>query len=149
MYRRGIPALKIAALNGAAVTTVRYHLQVAAKQNPEIRTEHAAALPVKLPNPTETGLRNMQDVYPSSRPRAGCPPPEGSHRGSEAWASGNITGLFNVEEEQVDVEFIAVDVEVDLSVDEGEAGPRFSEGFRDSARERALSRSRSATSPEV
>lgn len=54
-----------------------------------------------------------------------------------------------MEEEQVDVEFIAVDVEVDLSVDEGEAGPQFSEGFRDSARERALSRSRSATSPEV
>jgi hypothetical protein len=44
MYRQGIPASKIAAAAGAAATTVRYHLQIAARAEPSIRNEHKAAL---------------------------------------------------------------------------------------------------------
>lgn len=36
MYRQGIPARKIAAVAGAAETTVRYHIAIAAKQDPSL-----------------------------------------------------------------------------------------------------------------
>ena len=58
MYRRGIPASTIAATHPAAVTAVRYHLQIAAKVDPGLRTEHRAALVpvVRVPAPS---LRNL------------------------------------------------------------------------------------------
>ena len=61
MYRRGIPPSRIAVLDAAAVTTVRYHLQVAKKLEPELEAEHAAALP-KPVGPSTAVLRMMQDV---------------------------------------------------------------------------------------
>ncbi len=60
MYRRGIEPSKIAGVCGAAVTTVRYHLQVAAKADPGLRGEHAAAVPLKVPS--ETALQRMHDL---------------------------------------------------------------------------------------
>jgi hypothetical protein len=43
-----------------------------------------------------------------------------------------------VEEEQINVEIIAVDVQADLPANEGEAWPEFLEGFGDSASEGIL-----------
>ncbi|MDT0196729.1 helicase associated domain-containing protein [Arthrobacter sp. AB6] len=62
MYRRGIAPAKIAAVCGAGVTTVRYHLQIAAKRDPGIRGQHAAATPVTVPDPSEASLQKMQDL---------------------------------------------------------------------------------------
>lgn len=62
MYRQGIPTSKIAAAAGAAATTVRYHLQIAARAEPGIREEHKAALPSVAPQPNQVGLRNLADL---------------------------------------------------------------------------------------
>lgn len=61
MYRQGIPTSKIAAAAGVAATTVRYHLQIAARAEPGIREEHKAALPAVAPQPNQVGLRNLAD----------------------------------------------------------------------------------------
>jgi hypothetical protein len=61
MYRRGIPPSRIAVLDSAPVTTVRYHLQVAKKIEPELAAEHAAALP-KPVGPSSAVLQMMEDV---------------------------------------------------------------------------------------
>lgn len=61
MYRRGIPPSRIAVLDAAPVTTVRYHLQVAKKLEPELEAEHAAALP-RPEGPSASVLQMMQDV---------------------------------------------------------------------------------------
>lgn len=60
MYRRGIGPTKIADVCGVAVTTVRYHLQIAATDDPGLRREHAAAMPAKVP--TDTALQRMHDL---------------------------------------------------------------------------------------
>lgn len=60
MYRRGIEPTKIADVCGAAATTVRYHLQIAAKRDPGLRGEHAAARPVKVRS--DTALQRMNDL---------------------------------------------------------------------------------------
>lgn len=60
MYRRGIGPTKIANVCGAAVTTVRYHLQIAARNDPGLRREHAAAIPAKVPS--GTALQRMHDL---------------------------------------------------------------------------------------
>lgn len=60
MYRRGIEPTKIADVCGAAVTTVRYHLQIAAKRDPGLRDEYAAARPAKVPS--DTALQRMYDL---------------------------------------------------------------------------------------
>lgn len=62
MYRRGIAPSKIAEVCGAAATTVRYHLQIAAKRDPGLRGEHAAAVPVTVPDPSEASLQKMQNL---------------------------------------------------------------------------------------
>ncbi|MBE4720513.1 helicase associated domain-containing protein [Pseudarthrobacter sp. AB1] len=62
MYRRGVPTSKIAALEGMAVTTIRYHLQIAARTDPGIRVEHTAALTSAKPRTPVAGLRNLNDV---------------------------------------------------------------------------------------
>ncbi|MGX1163485.1 helicase associated protein [Arthrobacter sp. SLBN-100] len=61
-YRQGTPASKIATAAGVAETTVRYHLQIAAREDPRIRDEHQAALAPATPRTTEAGLRNLADV---------------------------------------------------------------------------------------
>jgi hypothetical protein len=62
MYRNGIPTSKIAAIEDVAETTVRYHLQIAARAEPGIRDEHQSALPLPAPRMPEAGLRNLADV---------------------------------------------------------------------------------------
>lgn len=62
MYRKGITTSKIAALEDVAVTTVRYHLQIAARAEPGIRDEHEAALPRPERQPPKAGLQNLADV---------------------------------------------------------------------------------------
>jgi hypothetical protein len=62
MYRRGIPAPKIAEGAGVAETTLRYHLAIAARQEPSIRAEHESALPDKSRRLTVAGLRNLDDI---------------------------------------------------------------------------------------
>lgn len=62
MYRRGISTPKIAAGAGVAETTVRYHLAIAAKQEPGIRAEHQAALTVPRQRMTAAGQRNLEDI---------------------------------------------------------------------------------------
>lgn len=62
MYRQGIPTSRIAALAGTAQTTVRYHLQIAARADPNIREDHKAALAPQAPRTSAAGLRNLADV---------------------------------------------------------------------------------------
>lgn len=62
MYRQGIPTPKIAAGAGVAETTVRYHLGVAAKQDPGLRAAHRAAVPPAAPRVTKPGQRNMEEI---------------------------------------------------------------------------------------
>ena len=50
----------------------------------------------------------------------------------------HVAGLFDVEEEQVHVEVVAVDVELDLPADEGESRAQFAERFGDPGREGVL-----------
>lgn len=62
MYRKGIPAPKIAAGAGVAVSVIRYHLAISAKRDAGLRHEHAATLPATPPGVTEAGRRNQPDV---------------------------------------------------------------------------------------
>lgn len=75
MYRRGIKPEKIADVCGAAVTTVRYHLQIAAKADPGLRREHAAAMPAKVPS--DTALQRMQDLISFYRTEGRLPAAHG------------------------------------------------------------------------
>jgi Helicase associated domain len=61
MYRNGIPTSKIASIAGVAASTVRYHLRIAARADPDIQAQHKTARgPV---NPaTAGGLQNMADT---------------------------------------------------------------------------------------
>lgn len=61
MYRRGIPASKIAATVGVAVTTVRYHLRMAKESEPRVQEEHLAAL-VPVNRVAAPSLRNLHDT---------------------------------------------------------------------------------------
>ncbi|MFF1252635.1 helicase associated domain-containing protein [Pseudarthrobacter sp. NPDC058329] len=62
MYRKGIPTSQIAAIENVAETTIRYHLQIAARAEPGIRDEHKAALPPLARRTPKAGLRNLADV---------------------------------------------------------------------------------------
>ncbi|MET3176579.1 UNVERIFIED_ORG: hypothetical protein ABIB52_004454 [Arthrobacter sp. UYCu721] len=62
MYRQGIPTPKIAAAAGVAETTVRYHLAIAARQDPRIRGEHQEALPDVPRQLPVAGRRNLADI---------------------------------------------------------------------------------------
>lgn len=61
MYRQGIPTPKIAAVAGMAESTVRYHLALAAKADPSLRTDHKTAVG-KVSRRTAAGERNLRDV---------------------------------------------------------------------------------------
>jgi len=61
MYRQGTATSKIAAAAGAAETTVRYHLAVAANQDPGLRAAHKAALP-KTSRVSDAGRRNLAEI---------------------------------------------------------------------------------------
>lgn len=61
MYGSGIPVPKIAAAAGAPETTVRRHLAIAARQNPELRAAHKAAAS-KPRRVTAPGQKNLNEV---------------------------------------------------------------------------------------
>jgi hypothetical protein len=61
MYRQGIPSPAIAAAAGVAKSTVRYHLHIAAQEDPSIRAEHRAAAGIPG-QPSGAGLQNMEDL---------------------------------------------------------------------------------------
>lgn len=88
MYRQGIPTSKIAAAAGAAPTTVRYHLQIAARTEPSIREEHKAALPSLAPQPNQIGLRNLADLVAFHQVHGRLPSSHGKsarERALESW----------------------------------------------------------------
>jgi hypothetical protein len=61
LYRQGIPSPTIAAVAGAAESTVRYHLHLAVQADPDLRAAHKAALgPVT--RKSAAGQRNLHDV---------------------------------------------------------------------------------------
>lgn len=62
MYRQGLTTTQIAAATGAAQSTVRYHLAIAAAE-PSIRDDHrAAARPTPSTRVTPAGLQNLHDT---------------------------------------------------------------------------------------
>lgn len=62
MYRKGLPSAKISELCGVPYSTVRFHLQKAASQEPGLREEHRRALAAAKPGPSRAALRNLADV---------------------------------------------------------------------------------------
>ncbi|MFP3460073.1 helicase associated domain-containing protein [Arthrobacter globiformis] len=87
LYRSGTPTSKIAAWAGVAETTVRYHLQLAAKQEPAIRDEHKAALAPPQPRTTEVGLRNLAAVLAFHKAQGRVPIGHGKTARERALAS--------------------------------------------------------------
>lgn len=63
MYRQGLTTAQIAVTTGAAQSTVRYHLAIAAAAEPSIRGDHHnAARPTPSTRVTTEGLRNLTDT---------------------------------------------------------------------------------------
>ncbi|WP_181037592.1 helicase associated domain-containing protein [Arthrobacter sp. ZGTC412] len=105
MYRKGIPTSKIAALEDVAETTVRYHLQIAARAEPGIRDEHKAALSPPARRPSEVGLRNLAAVIAFHKSEGRLPVTHGKtakeralgawlvHRRREA-AQGSLSPIY-------------------------------------------------------
>lgn len=87
MYRKGIPTSKIATLEGVAETTVRYHLQIAARADPGLRAEHKAALAPAKPRTSEVGLRNLADVLAFQQAEGRLPVTGGKSRRERALAA--------------------------------------------------------------
>lgn len=77
MYRHGITIPKIAAGAGAAESTVRYHLAIAAKVEPQIRDVHRKATPVPT-RITAAGRQNLADVLTLYRGEGRLPTTWGS-----------------------------------------------------------------------
>lgn len=63
MYRQGLTTTQIAATTGAAQSTVRYHLAIAAAAEPSLRDDHRNAnRPSRTTRITPAGLQNVQDT---------------------------------------------------------------------------------------
>jgi hypothetical protein len=63
MYRRGLTTTQIAATTGAAQSTVRYHLAIAAAAEPSFRDDHRNATgPTRSARVTTEGLQNLSDT---------------------------------------------------------------------------------------
>jgi hypothetical protein len=76
MYRQGLTTTQIAATTGAAQSTVRYHLAIAAAADrPSVTT---TAMPPALHGPRASLLRGCKTSAtpsPCTRPKAGSPQP--------------------------------------------------------------------------
>ena len=81
MYRNGIPTSKIASIDGVAESTVRYHLRIAARTDPDIPAEHKTARGAVSPA-TAGGLQNMADTI-SFYEREGRPPSSSGYTARE------------------------------------------------------------------
>jgi hypothetical protein len=63
MYRRGLTTTQIAATTGAAQSTVRYHLAIAAATEPSLKADHRnAARQTRTTRITPAGLQNLHDT---------------------------------------------------------------------------------------
>ncbi|MHA7298819.1 helicase associated domain-containing protein [Pseudarthrobacter sp. MDT3-1] len=63
MYRQGLTTAQIAATTGAAQSTVRYHLAIAAAAQPSIRDDHRnASRTTPATRITPAGLQNLHDT---------------------------------------------------------------------------------------
>lgn len=63
MYRQGLTTARIAAIAGAAQSTVRYHMAIAAATEPSIRDEHHKACHhAPVTRVTPEGLQNLNDT---------------------------------------------------------------------------------------
>ncbi|MFJ5862464.1 helicase associated domain-containing protein [Pseudarthrobacter sp. NPDC092439] len=78
MYRKGLPSAKIAALCGVPSSTVRFHLQKAAGQEPGLREEHRRALAAAKPGPSRAAMRNLADVIALHQAEGRLPAPSGA-----------------------------------------------------------------------
>jgi hypothetical protein len=80
-YRNGIPTSKIASTAGVAGSTVRYHMRVAARADPDIQAQHKAARGA-VSRATAGGLQNMADAI-SFYEREGRLPSSGGYSARE------------------------------------------------------------------
>lgn len=80
MYRQGLTAGRIAALCGAAQTTVRYHLQIAARAEPSLRDDHRAAAPTPARRLEIRSRQNLHDVLALYRAEQRLPRSKASSR---------------------------------------------------------------------
>ncbi|WP_104062510.1 helicase associated domain-containing protein [Arthrobacter sp. 4R501] len=63
MYRQGLTTTQISATAGAAQSTVRYHLAIAAAAEPSLRGDHRnAARPTPVIRVTAEGVQNLRDT---------------------------------------------------------------------------------------
>ena len=75
MYRAGVPASRIASLSAAAESTVRYHLQIAAREEPSLRAEHRRAVPRPPAKMDSRSLQNLEDIIALYRAEGRLPSP--------------------------------------------------------------------------
>lgn len=62
LYRRGMSTSRLAKWAGVGANTVRYHLGLAAQQEPRLREQHKASAPTRTTRMTARGKANMADV---------------------------------------------------------------------------------------
>ncbi|WP_285240850.1 helicase associated domain-containing protein [Pseudarthrobacter sp. MEB009] len=105
MYRRGITTPKIAAGAAVSESTVRYHLAIAAKLDPSIRSEHRAALPVAQQRLTLAGQRNLENIVALYLAEGRLPTKRSAHeKALSAWlrrrrqeaAQGTLSPIYAV-----------------------------------------------------
>jgi hypothetical protein len=83
MYRQGIPSSKIASIAGAAGSTVRYHLHLAAQADPGLQAAHKAAM-VSVARNSTAGRRNLADVIAFYKAEGRLPTASGKTRRERA-----------------------------------------------------------------
>lgn len=79
MYRQGLTTGRISALCGAAQTTIRYHLQIAARAEPSLRDDHRAAR-APAPRLEIRSRQNLHDVLALYRAEQRLPRSKASSR---------------------------------------------------------------------
>lgn len=87
MYRKGIPARKIALLADAPGSTVRYHLALAREQDPTLATTHQQFLP-RRPKTTTAGRTNLNEILTQFKTTGRLPSSTGTtsrERNLDAW----------------------------------------------------------------
>lgn len=87
MYRAGMPASRIASLSAAAESTVRYHLQIAAREEPSLRAEHRRAAPRPPAKMDSRSLQNLEDVIALYRAEGRLPNPRAKSARERALSS--------------------------------------------------------------
>jgi len=107
MYRQGLTPTQIAATTGAAQSTIRYHLAIAAATEPSIRSEHRnVSSPPPSTRVTAEGLQNLNDVLALYKAEGRLPStksPSARERALATWLMrrrqdhdrGNLSPIYN------------------------------------------------------